>query len=315
MNHLLKTAITTHQNGKLEEAEILYREVLSTEPKQSDANHNLGLILTSKDKIEEALILFKVATEINPNIEQYWISYIDALIKQNRLEEAETTCKKILSQQPESIKLHFSLGVVLNNLDKLFEAEASYRKVIELKPDHIEAYNNLSIILNKLNRVEEAKEIFNKSLQLISDYNQKIALEKHQEAKKYCENVLKTKLTESPEKSSFVYREVSQRGFFLQSNLEKVDDWNKQLPLLTWPFLDFIKTLDLKDIILHELGAGSSTIWFSNKFKNIETIKNKIVKKEDLFDRNYDFKVLEIDKTFPDYIFKNKEELFDFIYK
>ena len=268
---LLKTAITAHQKGMLEEAEMLYREVLSTEPRQSDANHNLGLILTSKDKIEEALILFKVATEINPNIEQYWISYINALIKQKRLEEAETTCKKILSQQSESIKLHFSLGVVLNNLDKLFEAEASYRKVIELKPDHIEAYNNLSIILNKLNRVEEAKEIFNKSLQLKSDYNKKIALEKYQEAKKYCENVIKIGLIEYPEKSAFVFKEVDQRDFFSRNNLVEVKNWSKHQPLLTWPFIDFINTLDLKNIILHELGAGSSTIWFSNKFKNIES--------------------------------------------
>jgi len=305
MNHLLKTAITAHQKGKLEEAEMLYREVLSTEPKQSDANHNLGLILTSKDKIEEALILFKVATEINPNIEQYWISYINALIKQNRLEEAEIICKKILTQQSESIKLHFNLGVVLNNLDKLHEAEASYRKVIELKPDHIEAhnnlgtilqnngqfkdaeeifrkvielkpdfieaYNNLYIILNKLNRVEEAKEIFNKSLQLKSDYNKKIALEKNQEAKKYCENVIKIRLIEYPEKSAFVFKEVGQRGFFLENNLVEVENKSKHQPLLTWPFLDFINTLDLKNIILHELGAGSSTIWFSNKFKNIES--------------------------------------------
>ena len=66
--------------------------------------------------------------------------------------------------------------------------------------------------------------------------------------------------------------------------------------------------------------------WHFSSVKNAEGIYkklnsyaeqqfNKIVKKEDLFDRNYDFKVLEIDKTFPDYIFRNKKELFDFIYK
>jgi tetratricopeptide (TPR) repeat protein len=268
---LLKTAITAHQKGMLEEAEMLYREVLSTEPRQSDANHNLGLILTSKDKMEEALILLKVATKINPNIEQYWMSYTNALIKQNRLEEAETIYKKILTRQPESIKLHFNLGVLLNNLDKLNESEASYRKAIDLKPDFIEAYKNLSIILNKLNRVEEAKEIFNKSLQLQSDYNEKIALEKHQEAKEYCENIIKTGLIEYPEKSAFVFKEVNQRGLFPINNLVKAENKSKHQPLLTWPFLDFINTLDLKNIILHELGAGSSTIWFSNKFKNIES--------------------------------------------
>ena len=305
INHLLKTAIEEHQKGKLDEAEMLYREVLSTEPKQSNANHNLGLILTSKDKIEEALILFKLATEINPNIEQYWISYINALIKQNRLDEAETTCKKIITQQPESIKLHFSLGIVLNNLDKLHEAEASYRKVIELKPDHIEAHNNLGTILQNNGQfedaeeifrkvielkpdhieahhnlgtilqnngqLEDANEIFNKSLQLKADYNKKIALEKHQKAKEYCENIIKTGLIEHPEKSTFVFKEVDQRGFFSKNNLVEVENKSKHQPLLTCPFLDFINTLDLKNIILHELGAGSSTIWFSNKFKNIES--------------------------------------------
>ena len=271
INHLLKTAIEEHQKGKLDEAEMLYREVLSTEPKQSNANHNLGLILTSKDKIEEALILLKVATEVNPNIEQYWITYIHALIKQNRLEEAETICKKIIPQQPESIRLHFSLGVVLYILDKLHEAEASYRKVIELKPDHIEAHNNLGTILQNNGQLEDANDIFNKSLQLKADYNKKIALEKHQKAKEYCENIIKTGLIEYPEKSTFVFKEVDQRGFFSKNNLVEVENKSKHQPLLTWPFLDFINTLDLKNIILHELGAGSSTIWFSNKFKNIES--------------------------------------------
>jgi len=170
INHLLKTAIKEHQKGKLDEAEMLYREVLNTEPRQSDANHNLGLILTSKDKIEEALILLKVATEVNPNTEQYWISYINALIKQNRLEEAGTICKKILTQQPESIRLHFNLGVVLQNLDKLPEAEASYRKVIELKPDFIEAHNNLGTILQKNGQFEDAEVSYGKIIELKPDH-------------------------------------------------------------------------------------------------------------------------------------------------
>ena len=70
---------------------------------------------------------------------------------------------------------------------------------------------------------------------------------------------------------SFAYQELAQRGFFSWDDLESTLDETKCLPLLTWPFLDFINTLDLKNIILHELGAGSSTIWFSNKFKNIES--------------------------------------------
>ena len=332
---LLKTAIKEHQKGKLDKAEMLYREVLNTEPRQSDANHNLGLILTSKNKIKEALILLKVATEVNPNIEQYWISYINALIKQNRLEEAETIYKKILTQQPESIRLHFNLGVVLQNLDKLPEAEASYRKVIELNPDHSEAYNNLgtifyknsnfkeaevnikkaielkpdyveaydnlSLTLIKLYKPEEAKKNSNKLMQLKSDINKKITLAEYQEAKQYCENILKKRLIESPVESAFVYEEIIQRGFFLKSNLDKIEGWDKQLPLLTWSFLDFIKTLDLKEVTLHELGSGGSTIWFSEIFKYVksyETNNDWYKKLKPLLKDNVFLKLSELDDIY-----------------
>ena len=305
INHLLKTAFKAHQKSKLDEAEMLYREVLSTEPKQSDANHNLGLILTSKDKIEEALILFKVATEINPNTEQYWISYINTLIKQKKYDDAAIISKKALKFNVNFTQVHLVLGLILielgkldeaetihrkiielnpdhseayNNLGTIFyknsnfkEAEIKYKKAIELKPDYVEAYNNLSLTLLKLDKPEEAKKNSNKLMQVKSDINKKITLAEYQEAKEYCENILKKKLIESPVESAFVYKEISQRGFFLKSNLDKIENWNKQLPLLTWSFLDFIKTLDLKEVTLHELGSGSSTIWFSEIFKYIES--------------------------------------------
>ena len=47
----------------------------------------------------------------------------------------------------------------------------------------------------------------------------------------------------------------------------------------------------------------------------METIKRKIDQKKDLFDRNYNFKVLKIDDTFPKYIYENKEKLKELIYE
>ena len=47
----------------------------------------------------------------------------------------------------------------------------------------------------------------------------------------------------------------------------------------------------------------------------MEIIKRKIDQKKDLFDRNYNFKVLKIDNTFPKYINDNQEKLKDLIYE
>ena len=77
----LERGIGAHREGKFQEAEKFYRSILETDPKHSDAHHNLGVLAIHFDKIDLALPHFKTALESNANQSQYWISYIDALIK------------------------------------------------------------------------------------------------------------------------------------------------------------------------------------------------------------------------------------------
>ena len=85
----LQQGIIAHQEGKLQEAERLYRLILQSQPQHSDANHNLGLIAVSVDQAAAALPLFKIAVEVNPKIEQFWLSYIDALIRAQQFKTAQ----------------------------------------------------------------------------------------------------------------------------------------------------------------------------------------------------------------------------------
>jgi predicted TPR repeat methyltransferase len=76
----LQQAITHHKAGELENAEKLYRSILSEQANHPNANHNLGVLFKQGDKADLALPFFKTALEANPNQGQYWISYIDTLI-------------------------------------------------------------------------------------------------------------------------------------------------------------------------------------------------------------------------------------------
>ena len=67
MKTIIEKAISAHQNGKLEEAEILYRNILKENPNLHDVHNNLGLILLSFGKLEEAELSLKKAININPN--------------------------------------------------------------------------------------------------------------------------------------------------------------------------------------------------------------------------------------------------------
>ena len=94
----LDQAIAAHKEGKLQDAERLYRAILQAQPAHPDANHNLGVLATSMDKADVALPLFRAALEANPKIEQFWLSYINALIKEKQFENAKRVFEQAKTQ-------------------------------------------------------------------------------------------------------------------------------------------------------------------------------------------------------------------------
>ena len=61
----IQRGVAAHKEGKLDEAEKLYRSILGVQPKHPDANHNLGVIAVSVGKVDGALPFFKLALEIS----------------------------------------------------------------------------------------------------------------------------------------------------------------------------------------------------------------------------------------------------------
>ena len=95
VDQILQQGVTAHKEGKLQEAEHLYRAILQTQPTHADANHNLGVLAVNLNNYEVALPLFKTAVESDPNIEQFWVSYIDALIKEKKFDDAKRALNNV----------------------------------------------------------------------------------------------------------------------------------------------------------------------------------------------------------------------------
>ena len=81
-------ALEQHKAGRLSEAERLYRTILRTQPENSEAHHNLGMLALQRGKPEAGLPHFQIAWETDPSRGPYWLSFIDILIKTDRLDEA-----------------------------------------------------------------------------------------------------------------------------------------------------------------------------------------------------------------------------------
>ncbi len=70
-----------------------------------------------------------------------------------------------------------------------------------------------------------------------------------------------------------------------------------------WHF-SFIKT---PEQIIKKIEAFAHSEFNINKFKDKKKILKKIKNNEDLFDRNIFYKKINLDKSFPDYLVKNKD--------
>jgi len=132
MKDTLKQAISAHKSGNIQEAEKLYKLILTALPDHPDANHNLGVIAVSNNKIKYALALFQTALKSNPAIPQFWLSYASALLKLGNYEQAAEVMKKAQNKgfpkhifDPLKQELHHKLKDRANTTKSLSDAQVS----------------------------------------------------------------------------------------------------------------------------------------------------------------------------------------------
>jgi Tfp pilus assembly protein PilF len=63
----LQRALALHQQGKLAEAEQLYRDILARSPQHFEALHHLGVLKCQQSSNEEGTRLISAALQINPS--------------------------------------------------------------------------------------------------------------------------------------------------------------------------------------------------------------------------------------------------------
>ena len=171
-DQILKKAVNAHQEGKLEEAEHLYREILKSEPTQVDTHNNFGVLLYLTGRLDEAEKSYKKAIELKPEYAEAHNNLGNLQKDLGRLDEAEKSYKKAINFKPDYANAHFNLGNSLGNFGQFEKAEASFKKAIELKPSYFEAKMNLGIIQYQLGKADVAEASFKNAIELKPDYSE-----------------------------------------------------------------------------------------------------------------------------------------------
>lgn len=198
VNKALQSALENHKAGNLQQAELIYRNILRKRPNDVDALHllgvlchqlghydsaikyirkalkldagfaeaynNLGNVIRDKGEIDDAETYYQKALQIDPN---FAIAYnnLGSIYTEKKLpDKAIFFLKKALEINPNFAEAHCNLGKLLFEIKHLEEAINCLQKAVEINPHYAEAYTNLGIILHEQGKIDESLDALNKAI-------------------------------------------------------------------------------------------------------------------------------------------------------
>jgi len=156
--------------GKFNEAQNIYEQVLAIQPNHFDALQLLGALSVQTKQFTKAVNLLTKALKINPNHAACYSNRGIALKELGRFEEALISYEKAIRLAPDFVKTYFNRGNALQELGRFEEALVSYDKAISIAPDYAEAHSNRGNVLKELGRFEESLISCDKAISITHDY-------------------------------------------------------------------------------------------------------------------------------------------------
>jgi len=156
--------------GRLDDALVCYKRVLSISPHFAEAHNNFGVALALLGRIDEAVAHYERAVALKPDYADAHSNMGAALVAQGRVADALTHCERALALSPKHADVHCNLGVALAAMGRVNDAISHYRRALALSPEHIKAHCNLGVALAIQGKIEDAIQHYERALVLKPDY-------------------------------------------------------------------------------------------------------------------------------------------------
>jgi len=162
-------ALKHHQEGRLAEAERLYRRILTGNPTDAPALHHLGLVAQARGRLHDACELLQQSASCDPANAVYHNNLANVLRQLQRLPEAMESYMAAVRYDPNYINAYFNLALLLTEADDPWGAADCYREVLRLAPDDADAIGALGVAMMELGNTPEAIEYFHRVISLRPD--------------------------------------------------------------------------------------------------------------------------------------------------
>ncbi|MDR6775087.1 tetratricopeptide repeat protein [Azospirillum sp. BE72] len=148
---LKRRALEAFSAGQLEEAAVLYRELLAQDGTAADLWNNLGVILSELKRPGEAAAALRTALVLRPDYDKPWVGLGSEAFGTERLDEAVRCWTRAIRLEPQQgAGLWFNLGVTRQMRGEAVEAAAAFDRAEALMPDNPRVASQRLLCLNYL---------------------------------------------------------------------------------------------------------------------------------------------------------------------
>lgn len=170
LSKLLKKAINKHNAGKLTEAKVLYKKILSDSPQHLDANYLLGTLLAEEGDLPRALKQLNAAEIIAPQSHLIKNNLGNVYRMLGDFQAAGRYYEQALALKPEMPEACNNLAIVYRRLGKDDLAITHFERAISINPNFVEAIYNLGKCYRDHEKFSDAKACYQRALDIKSDY-------------------------------------------------------------------------------------------------------------------------------------------------
>ena len=164
-NKLLRDAQEHHAAGSYGKAQDIYKNILKSNPNDSQTQSKLGAALAAQGKFAQFISVLNSARENNPDLAEVHINLGGVLQIQGKANEAIKAFQRALEISPNQVVALVNLGNIFLHQEKLEKALTLYTQALDIKSDFPQALNGLATTLMKQNKFSESFEIFNRALE------------------------------------------------------------------------------------------------------------------------------------------------------
>lgn len=170
----LSEALFFHQNGRLAEAEIMFRQVIKDNPDNHIALHGLGILLVENENYRTAQEMVEEAIALSPKTPNYYRTLARIYVAAKLLNDAKNAYRTALFLEPLHADTLIGLAEIAEIEKDYYNAIAYYREALEANQHsgslHYHLAENLyhaGFLEESVNHYERAHQLLPYSLRII----------------------------------------------------------------------------------------------------------------------------------------------------